>query len=43
MAGTAPTVAIVIPSWNSAGLLPRWMGWVLIAAYAWFVGTGFLG
>ena len=27
----------------SAGLLPRWMGWPLVAAYAWFVGTGLLG
>ncbi len=22
--------------------LPRWLGWPLVAAYAWFVGTGFL-
>jgi cation:H+ antiporter len=27
----------------SAGSLPRWMGWLLIGAYAWFVGTGLLG
>ncbi len=26
-----------------AGGLPRWMGWPLLAAYAWFVGTGLLG
>jgi len=26
-----------------SGGLPRWMGWPLIAAYAWFVGTGLLG
>ena len=26
-----------------AGGLPRWMGWVLLAGYAWFVGTGLLG
>ncbi len=25
-----------------AGGLPRWMGWPLVAAYAWFVGTGLL-
>ncbi|MEO6567552.1 MAG: sodium:calcium symporter [Opitutaceae bacterium] len=25
-----------------AGGLPRWMGWPLIAAYAWFVGAGLL-
>jgi cation:H+ antiporter len=25
-----------------AGELPRWMGWPLIAAYAWFVGAGLL-
>lgn len=25
-----------------AGGLPRWMGWPLAAAYAWFVGTGLL-
>jgi cation:H+ antiporter len=23
--------------------LPRWMGWPLVAAYAWFVGAGLLG
>ena len=27
----------------TAGGLPRWMGWPLLAAYAWFVGTGLLG
>ena len=26
-----------------AGGLPRWMGWPLLAAYAWFVGTGLAG
>ncbi len=26
-----------------AGGLPRWMGWPLLAAYAWFVGTGLVG
>ena len=26
-----------------SGGLPRWMGWPLLAAYAWFVGTGLLG
>lgn len=26
-----------------AGGLPRWMGWPLIAAYAWFVSTGLRG
>ena len=26
-----------------AGGLPRWMGWPLLAAYAWFVGTGLMG
>ncbi|MDB6170368.1 MAG: hypothetical protein JWM88_3232 [Verrucomicrobia bacterium] len=26
-----------------AGGLPRWMGWPLLAAYAWFVGTSLLG
>jgi len=26
-----------------AGGLPRWMGWPLIAAYAWFVGVGLFG
>jgi len=26
-----------------AGGLPRWMGWPLLAAYAWFVGAGLLG
>ena len=26
-----------------AGGLPRWMGWPLLGAYAWFVGTGLLG
>ena len=26
-----------------AGGLPRWMGWPLLAAYAWFVGVGLLG
>jgi cation:H+ antiporter len=26
-----------------AGFLPRWMGWLLVAAYAWFVGTGLSG
>ncbi|MEO6876351.1 MAG: sodium:calcium symporter [Opitutaceae bacterium] len=26
-----------------AGGLPRWMGWPLIAAYAWFVSTGLMG
>jgi cation:H+ antiporter len=25
-----------------AGGLPRWMGWPLLVAYAWFVGTGLL-
>ena len=25
-----------------AGGLPRWMGWPLLAAYAWFVGTGLI-
>jgi len=24
----------------AAGGLPRWMGWPLLGAYAWFVGTG---
>ncbi|HVU23223.1 MAG TPA: sodium:calcium symporter [Opitutus sp.] len=27
----------------AAGGLPKWMGWPLLAAYAWFVGTGFFG
>ncbi|HWA08079.1 MAG TPA: sodium:calcium symporter [Opitutaceae bacterium] len=26
-----------------AGGLPRWMGWPLLAAWAWFAGTGLLG
>ncbi len=26
-----------------AGGLPRWMGWPLLAAYAWFVGAGLIG
>lgn len=26
-----------------AGGLPKWIGWPLLAAYAWFVGTGLLG
>jgi cation:H+ antiporter len=26
-----------------AGGLPRWMGWPLLVAYAWFVGAGLLG
>ena len=26
-----------------AGGLPRWMGWPLLAAYAWFVATGLMG
>lgn len=27
----------------AAGGLPRWMGWPLLAAYAWFVGAGIFG
>ena len=26
-----------------AGGLPRWMGWPLLGAYAWFVCAGLLG
>jgi cation:H+ antiporter len=27
----------------ACGALPRWMGWPLVAAWAWFAGTGLLG
>ena len=27
----------------AGGSLPRWMGWPLLAAWAWFAGTGLLG
>jgi cation:H+ antiporter len=35
--------ALVHIVWVTTGRLPRWMGWPLLAAYAWFVGAGLLG